>query len=52
MQKKLMYRVTLRAKNGLMWSVFIRAYSRDEAEDRALKRNPGTRIDRSPFPQS
>jgi hypothetical protein len=50
---KRVHRVVLKFPMGLTHSVFIRAYTRSEAEKRALRQNPkSTGIDRSPYPQS
>lgn len=49
--KKSMYRVNLNFSPGLTRSVFIKARSRETAEERALKRYKGSKVVRSPFPQ-
>jgi hypothetical protein len=53
MRNKRVHRVVLRFPKGLSHSVFVRAYTRSEAEKRALRQNPkASGIDRSPYPQS
>ena len=53
MKNKRLHRIVLQFPMGVTHSVFVRAYTRDQAEKRALRQNPkATGIDRSPFPQS
>jgi hypothetical protein len=52
-QKQTMYRVVLRFPLTITRSEFVRAKNREDAERRALKRNPtAIGIDHSPFPQN
>lgn len=46
------FRVVLISDFGIQRSVFIKAKNREKAEQLALRRNRGTRIDRSPYPQN
>lgn len=53
MRNKRVHRIVLKFPMGLSHSVFVRAYTRSEAEKRALRQNPkASGIDRSPYPQS
>lgn len=52
-KQKRVHRIVLKFPYGLTHSVFIRAYNRSEAEEKALKQNPDAiGIDDDPFPQS
>lgn len=51
--QKRVHRVVLKFPLGLTHSVFVRAYTRSEAEKKALRQNPDAiGVDYDPFPQS